>query len=440
VGGGRPVGGLRGESLDEYLDALRQVGDQGADKVAAELREAYPGLDENDIVRLVLRDLGRGRSRGEQPLDETVRGWMGAGPDLPDWADPELIRAGQAFFGAWPLAVTTALFCVSLPCAYAAADGTRVLALTSDFATKNASRRIAETGQMLIDVMDLPGGGRPDTLRPGGTGYATVRGVRLLHAVVRRTLLSDPGIAQTCDEAVQRRWCREQWGVPVNQEDLLGTLLSFTVAVFRGLDRLGTPYTRDEAEAYLHTWCVIGDLLGILPELLPLELAEAERLAEVIARRHHARSQAGDQLTGVLLHQMETSMPWGLRKVPRTLVHQMLPAEVAGLLPVPAPAWWSPALAAACRAAPVVAGLPGGRWLLRAPTGLVGRSMIRMYVDKALDREGPPFEVDPAVAARLAVGMSRPRRHLRTRRRRRREAKPRPAPRTAARSRKRTAR
>jgi ER-bound oxygenase mpaB/B'/Rubber oxygenase, catalytic domain len=395
------------------LDELRQMGDEDADEVAAELRDRHPDLDENDLVRIVLRDLGR----GEQAGDETVRRWMFEGPDWPDWAEADTIRAGQAFFGDWPLAITTALFCVSLPCAYAAADGTRVLGLTSDFATKNAPRRIAETGQMLIDVMDLDGG-RPETLRPGGTGYATVRGVRLLHAVVRRTLLSDPSIAQTCDETVRRRWCREEWGVPVNQEDLLGTLTTFTIAVFRGLDRLGVPYTPDEAEAYLHTWCVIGELLGILPDLLPLELDEAEDLADAIARRHHEQSEDGDRLMAQLLRQMEMSMPWGLRKLPRTLLHHLLPPDVVRLFAVPPPAWWRPALDLGCRAAPAVARLPGGRWLMQTPTELVGRSMIRMYVDRALAGEGPPFRVEPAVAARLSVGLSKPRRTLRNRRRR----------------------
>jgi hypothetical protein len=395
---------------DAALDGLRQVGDEHADKVAAEVRDRYPAVDENDVVRIVLRDL----ARGEQAGDETVRRWMFEGPDLPEWADVDKIRAGQAFFGDWPLAITAALFCVSLPCAYAAADGTRVLGLTSDFATKNASRRIAETGQMLMDVMDL-GRERPETLRPGGTGYATIRGVRLLHAVVRRTLLSDPSI-----------WNREQWGVPVNQEDLLGTLTTFTIAVFEGLDRLGIPYTPDEADAYLHTWCVIGHLLGIrpAPARLPIGRAEAETLADTIARRHHRPSEAGDRLMGVLLRQMEVSMPWGLRKLPRTLLHRLLPPEVVDVLPLPPPAWWHPGLTLVCRTFPVVATLPGGRSLIRTirtPSGLLGRSMIRLHVDRALAGEGPPFRVDPAVAARLSVGMSKPRRALRTRRRRLRE-------------------
>jgi ER-bound oxygenase mpaB/B'/Rubber oxygenase, catalytic domain len=392
----------------QVLEGLRAVGDEGADRVAAELRVRYPDLDEPALVRIVLHDLARGHQAG----DQTVRDWMLCGPDLPAWADRETMRRGQSFFCDWPLGITAALFCVSLPSAYAAADGARVLGLTSDLATKNAARRIAETGQMLIDVMDMrPDGPDPDALRPGGVGYATIRGVRLLHAVVRQTLLSHPA------------W-RAEWGRPVNQEDLLGTLCTFTVAVFRGLDQLGVPYESRDADAYLHTWCVIGHLLGIRPELLPLDRQEAEQIAHLIARRHHRPSDVGDRLLAVLLRQMEMSMPWGMRKLPRTLMHHLLPPDIVTLFPeLPPPAGWAPVLAAGVKVGRVLGGVPGGRVLVQAPTELLGRSMIRMYVDRSVRGEGPPFRLDPAVAARLSIGTSPMRRAMRTRRQRMRAHK-----------------
>lgn len=397
---------------EDDLDELRHVGDPEADEVAAELRERHPELDEPDLVRLVLGNVATGDCTSEP----TVRRWLYEGPELPEWADRDLIAAGQRFFGDWPLAITAALFCVSLPSAYAAEDGARVLTLTSDLATKNASRRIAETGQMLIDVMDMDHES-PEALVPGGLGYETIRGVRLLHAVVRQTVQSPAIVPQTCDETVPLRWC-SAWGVPVNQEDLLGTLLTFTVAVFKGLDRLGVPYEADAADAYLHTWSVIGELLGIRPELLPLDRSEAEELTVLIARRHHRRGPCGDQLMHILLDQMELAMPWGLRKLPRTLVHHMLPPEVAELLPLPPPARWRTVLQLGARVGPVLGCLPRGRRLIQVPTSLLGRSMIRMYVDGDLQREGPPFRIDAGTLDRLSLGSSQIRRSLRTRRRR----------------------
>lgn len=396
----------------EDLDKLRHVGDESADRVAAELRAQHPDLDEPDLVRFVLRDV----ATGDRMSDPRVRRWLHDGPDLPTWADPEKIQRGQAFFGDWPLAIMTALFCVSLPSAYAAEDGARVLALTSDLATRNAPRRIAETGQMLIDVMDM-GRETPEAIYPGGVGYEAIRGVRLLHAVVRQTIRSPAVVPQTCDESVAVRWCHE-WGVPINQEDLLGTLLSFTVSVLEGLDRLGVPYEPEAADAYIHTWCVIGELLGIRPEPLPLDRREAERLAGLIAGRHHRPGPCGHQLMHVLLDQMELAMPLGLRKLPRTLVHHMLEPEVAALFPMPPPARWRPLLAVGARLGRALGDVPGGRLLIRTPTELLGRSMIRMLVDRSLQGEGPPFRVDAETVDRLSLGSSKVRRSLRTRRRR----------------------
>ena len=77
----------------------------------------------------------------------------------------------------------TSLFCASLPFAYAAAQGVEVLERMSQLADpKTVARRIAETGQMLLDVSE------PGALAPGGRGHRTVRTVRLLHAVIRARL------------------------------------------------------------------------------------------------------------------------------------------------------------------------------------------------------------------------------------------------------------
>ena len=47
-------------------------------------------------------------------------------------------------------------------------------------------------------------------------------------------------------------------GVPLNQEDLLGMLLTFGITVFEVLERYGVNWTADEQDAYLHAWDVIG--------------------------------------------------------------------------------------------------------------------------------------------------------------------------------------
>lgn len=395
---------------DARLAALRSAGDPPADALAAVLRTGREQLDERDVVRQVLALLVSG------PTDEAgpVRDWMLSGPPPPAWANPEQVRAGQEFFACWALPICALLFCAALPSAYAAADGVQVLALTSDLATKDLSRRIAETGQMVVDVMDL-GRGSPSTLEPGGQGYLTLRGVRLLHAVVRQAILTSPAVARTCDEAVPHRWCPD-WGLPVNQEDLLGTLLTFTVSVFAGLDRLGIPYDRAGADAYLHTWCVVGALLGIDEALLPLERDAAEALAVTIARRHHRPSAAGRRLMSFLLADMEHAMPRGLRRLPRTLVRHVVTPSVAEALALPRAAWWAPVLRWARWAGPVASHLPGWRRLMRAPSEVLGRAMIRFFLDRSLLGLQPAFRLDEAAAAHLSVPTSVRRRNARHRR------------------------
>ncbi len=49
----------------------------------------------------------------------------------------------------------------------------------------------------------------------------------------------------------------------LNQEDLLGMLLTFSVTVFEVLERYGITWTADQQESYLHIWDVIGAYLGI---------------------------------------------------------------------------------------------------------------------------------------------------------------------------------
>ena len=392
---------------DSELDDLRAIGDPSADKVVSDLRQEFPELDDRHVIARVITAL-RTSPDAQSPW---VRRWFEDPPTLPPWASPAKIKRGQQFFDSWTLDIATTLFCASLPCAYASAKGVEVLSLTSDLATNNITRRIAETGQMLIDVMDL-GRADPRTLSPGGRGYTSARGVRLLHAVIRYSILHSGHVQPTSDETVPLRWCMD-WGCPINQEDLLGTFLTFTTVVFAALGRLGVPVDPVDADAYLHTWSVIGFLLGIGPGHLPIERPEAEGLAGLIFSRQHQRSEAGIRLMRALLEEMELSMPWGLRKLPRTLVRHLASDETADLLLVPPAAWWRPILDEATVASRMLARVPGGRTIVRAPSGLLGRSMVRRYIDQGEHGEAPPYRVDPQVLARLRIGTSPFRRRAR---------------------------
>jgi hypothetical protein len=300
-------------------------------------------------------------------------------------------------FDKWSLDIVTSLFCASLPFAYAASKGVQVLERTSQLAQRGTvARRIAETGQLLIDIAE-PGG-----LAHAERGYRTVRTVRLLHAAIRAKLLSTPSRA---DES--GRWDVDELGVPINQEDLLGTLLSFTTVVFTSLSRLGIELSREQRIAYLQLWGLVGHNLGIDQANVILDPGDADQLTATLATDLHGRSVAGAHLMRILMGEMESSMPWGLRKLPRALVRHLAGNSVADLLEVPRGPWWGPVLPALERSNSVVGSLPGGRSLLEIPSRLLGRSMIRMWIDRTILYQQPThMRIEPTTLAKWKIGTS----------------------------------
>lgn len=371
----------------------RLVGDDAADSVVAGLLATRPVTDRQDFLRRLMRDL-----RGLRTIPE-VRQWIESNDPSPVWSRPELVETGQAVFDEWSLEIVTSLFCASLPFAYAAADGVEVLERMSELAEPGKiARRIAETGQMLIDISAR------GSLDRTGSAYETVRKVRLLHAAIRALLLGhdDPG-----------RWDSDRLGVPVNQEDLTGTLLSFSSVVFDALDRLGVRLSGQEQMGYLQLWALVGHDLGIAEAGRILDPAEASRMAGEIAQELHRPSRAGQHLMSVLMWEMELSMPWGLRKLPRTLVRHLAGDRISDMLNVPAPAWWGRVLPVMAAAHRFVDRSAIGRAVAQAPSRLLGRSMIRMWIDRSIiEDERTAVRIPAASLDRLKVGTTKHRGRL----------------------------
>jgi hypothetical protein len=373
------------------LPPLREQGDPIADAFVAAVVDGASYEDTGHILAALLGDL---RSLYG---DAKVTGWIQESQPAPPWVDSALVAKGQELFTEWSLDIVTALFCASLPFAYAAAQGVEVLERTSQLADPGTiARRIAETGAMLLDVSE------PGSLAPGRRGYQTVRTVRLLHAVIRARLTLTPPTADG-DPSVPA-WDDQALGVPINQEDLLGTLLSFTTVVFRAFANMGVPLDTHDQESYLQLWGAIGALLGLESAEWVLRPSEAQALTDVIAEDLHHRSPAGRHLMDILMGEMEISMPWGLRKLPRTLVRHLAGDQLADMLSVEPAARWGrllPALAAMNRR---TVDFPPGRAILQAPSRLLGRSMIRMWIDRSILGEGSTrLRVDPPKLASLGV-------------------------------------
>jgi hypothetical protein len=97
------------------------------------------------------------------------------------------------------------------------------------------------------------------------------------------------------------RWDTERWGIPVNQHDMLGTSLLFSIILLDGLRTLGVHVPYDDGERYMQLWRYSSHLIGVDPDLLPSSEVEAMRYAELIQSTTGDPDEDSRRLTRALL-------------------------------------------------------------------------------------------------------------------------------------------
>jgi ER-bound oxygenase mpaB/B'/Rubber oxygenase, catalytic domain len=319
-----------GSMTHVLLDGMSLRGDPVADDVIARHARDTGVVVPADLVRHIAAHMHMAPGERSPAIQE----YLDEVPPLPQWADPLRLQRGATFFADHALEIGSALFCGSLPASYASPRGARVLTLTGRM-VEGPVRRVTETAQMVLDVMTTDG------LEPGtGVGYQDVRRVRLMHAAVRHFISEDPSVPHSASLPVPAHgWC-DGWGTPINQEDLLGALLTFTVSVFDVLDKLGVEYDPLELEGYLHRWCVVASLLGLEDELVPRNRREAEEAARLIRFRQDDPSRDGRELTRALVTALEQSLPFTpFRGLIGATVRWYVGDDVANLLGVQRTPW-----------------------------------------------------------------------------------------------------
>ncbi|MEU9379280.1 hypothetical protein AB0D94_36765 [Streptomyces sp. NPDC048255] len=159
---------------DELLDPQRKAGDPLADTA---IEEIY-ALGRQDEVRqsLLARDNNTGAVPAELP--PRLQEYFARSAELPAWADQALIARGQGLLGRYQGHIVTTLLCGSLPLCYSCADGAQVL-YRSTRLTQGVFRRLMETAQFVVDVLETGG------LGPQGRGVSSAQKIRLLHATMR---------------------------------------------------------------------------------------------------------------------------------------------------------------------------------------------------------------------------------------------------------------
>ncbi len=244
------------DRLVEFLDRT----DPLADAAAA-------ALDDDPGQRAALeRGLAGGAAALPGGAAPALRELIEVASRLPFWADLERCdRAGRLLFRAGPIGGMV-LGARSLAAGYCSPAGNKPLALSGQLTRgRSAPKRLAETGRFVVATCS-PGG-----LAPRGRGWQLALRVRLIHAAVRRLVVASG------------RWRGDLWGAPINQHDLVGTTLLFSLEWLDGARTCGLTVSEEEGEDYLHLWRVSGWLTGVEPELLPASIDEARALRAMIA-------------------------------------------------------------------------------------------------------------------------------------------------------------
>ncbi|MCH2099160.1 MAG: DUF2236 domain-containing protein, partial [Pseudomonadales bacterium] len=219
------------------------------------------------------------------------------------------VARGQAVF-LKHVPINVAALCVaSLPEAYVMERSGAVLGRTRRLRYPQAVRRVIETAQFVLHVVEeggldpcQPSGGRL------GRGRIAILRVRLMHAAIRYLLRNprparpdDPDDAQLYEvDPVRGAWTHDgatyDWA-PINQLEMLYTLHCFCWVTLRAMRQTGMSVSQQDAEDYVYFWNVVGRLMGIEPSLLPATPDEAERSFEVIKAAGRGASADGKALT-----------------------------------------------------------------------------------------------------------------------------------------------
>lgn len=170
---------------------------------------------------------------------------------VPHWVDWAQIKRGQDVFYRYGGPAIVSLTFQSLVGGMAGWRVVETLSRTGGFDARVAKRRLLETFQHILQVTKSP-----ESLRSGGEGFVSSLRVRLLHASVRRRILS---LARDKLEYFDVEAC----GVPVNDLDSIGTILSFSAAlIWIGLPRQGIFLREQEIVDYTALWRYVAYLLG----------------------------------------------------------------------------------------------------------------------------------------------------------------------------------
>ncbi|MEZ5008163.1 MAG: oxygenase MpaB family protein [Chitinophagales bacterium] len=263
------------------LEAYRQQSDVLADEL---IQNLYQNLQPKEIGRLFQKFLGDMEDVNYEALPTVMQDYFKKNQAYPDWIDWKSIAIAEQLFLEIGPEYAVALLFRSLPVGYVAASTVKVLTSTGYLAKdvkSGTAKRLLETTQFIIDVMGK------DAIKPNRRGLKSILKVRFIHAMVRYHLQ-------------KHEWDAHQYGIPINQEDMSGTILTFGVGAIIGLERLNVKITTKEKDALVHFWAVVGHFIGVEAQINPSTYKDGKQLYLQILERQAIQSEDGLVLTKAL--------------------------------------------------------------------------------------------------------------------------------------------
>ncbi len=242
-----PHAGAQERRLAFFLEREDPMADAVVEALVASPREEQEAL----IGRMLSTTPG-----ALPPALTAMHAWL---REPPLWFDEERANRGGEVLLRSGLLSGLVLGFKSLVLGYCSPAGNKPLAFSGRL-TGDVNTRLAETARF-VEAVSHPGG-----LRFAAPGFSATVRVRLIHARVRHALRSSP------------RWRAAEWGAPINQYDMAGTVLLFSSQLLEGLRQLGQSVSDAEEDATLHQWRYVGRLMGVEEELLCTSPSEARAL------------------------------------------------------------------------------------------------------------------------------------------------------------------
>lgn len=316
----------------DFLDKKRKLKDPLADNAAKALFELINSQSDEDQKKKVARFISEFVSHDFTKEWDHSKHDVEIPQDLFDYfkdmtpfsfthEESKILENGSKFFTEHGPKVILILYARSLIKQYAHTKAIQVLRMTT-LLEEHVHRRIIETMQFVADVMNPMWHHHHDDKNPSKfntnhVGKQSIQKLRLVHAMVRYK------IENNLNNPKEGVW-DDDWGAPINQEDMIFATHTFSIEVIKGLQQIGTVLTKKEIDDYYKTWSLIGRALGVDQDLIPDSYEEGCALQDEIYKRHFTMpNEDGPVLASALIQWVVEFFPGFSEQTAVTLIKEI---------------------------------------------------------------------------------------------------------------------